>query len=296
MASEDVAIDDREARRMLDALDAGQLRKAAGEAVRKAALRVRRGVQEKVKAVAGTGRGKDYFRARGFGRLRMVKTSTGWHHTGPLYKDVKMFTYRKNRPAGMRTHVLVCVGASIIAIMESLMIADTITLNMNNESTGIAISYGRISAQVISGIGFLGAGTIFISQKKIAGLTTAASLWNVACLGLAVGMGYYIISLAGCAIVIITLALLQRLVRVNSVKHVEIKFIHRVETIAFINDYFQTIGVRVLDIDFHVENKGKYNLYTNIYTLDMQGKTTYKDIVNKLSEYANIQGIRTRNT
>ena len=135
---------------------------------------------------------------------------------------------RKNRPAGMRTHVLVCVGASIIAIMESLMIADTITLNMNNASTGIAISYGRISAQVISGIGFLGAGTIFISQKKIAGLTTAASLWNVACLGLAVGMGYYTISIAGCAIVIITLSLLQRLVRVNSVKHVEIKFIHRI--------------------------------------------------------------------
>ena len=186
---------------------------------------------------------------------------------------------RKNRPAGMRTHVLVCVGASIIAIMESLMIADTITLNMNNASTGIAISYGRISAQVISGIGFLGAGTIFISQKKIAGLTTAASLWNVACLGLAVGMGYYTISIAGCAIVIITLSLLQRLVRVNSVKHVEIKFIHRVETIAFINDYFQTIGVRVLDIDFHVENKGKYNLYTNIYTLDMQGKTCSAAVV-----------------
>ena len=203
---------------------------------------------------------------------------------------------RKNRPAGMRTHVLVCVGAATIAIMESLMIADTITLNMHTAGSGIAISYGRLSAQVISGIGFLGAGTIFISQKKIAGLTTAASLWNVACLGLAVGMGYYWIAVAGCAIVIVTLTLLQRVVRVNAVKHVEIKFIHRVETIAFINDYFQSIGVRVLDIDFHVENKGKYNLYTNIYTLDMQGKTSYKDIVNKLSEYANIQGIRTRNT
>lgn len=203
---------------------------------------------------------------------------------------------KKNRPAGMRTHVLVCVGAATIAIMESLMIADTITLNMNNGSTGIAISYGRLSAQVISGIGFLGAGTIFISQKKIAGLTTAASLWNVACLGLAVGMGYYYIAIAGCGIVIVTLTMLQRVVKVNAVKHVEIKFIHRVETIAFINDYFQSIGVHVLDIDFHVENKGKYNLYTNIYTLDMQGKATYKDIVNKLSEYANIQGIRTRNT
>lgn len=203
---------------------------------------------------------------------------------------------RKNRPAGLRTHVLVCVGASIIAIMESLIISDTITLNMNNLNTGIAVSYGRISAQVVSGIGFLGAGTIFISQKKIAGLTTAASLWNVACLGLAVGMGYYTLAVAGCLIVVITLALLQRVVHVNAVKHVEIKFIHRVETIAFINDYFQSIGVNVLDIDFHVENKGKYNLYTNIYTLDMQGKATYKDIVNKLSEYANIQGVRTRNT
>jgi len=176
------------------------------------------------------------------------------------------------------------------------MISDTITLNMNMSNTGIAVNYGRITAQVISGIGFLGAGTIFISQKKIAGLTTAASLWNVACLGLAIGMGYYVIAVAGCAIVVITLSVLQRLVRVNAVKHVEVKFIHRVETIAFINDYFQSLGVKVLDIDFHVENKGKYNLYTNIYTLDMQGKTTYKDIVNKLSEYANIQGIRTRNT
>lgn len=203
---------------------------------------------------------------------------------------------RKNRPAGMRTHVLVCVGACIIAIMESLMRADTVVLNSVATNTGVAVSFGRISAQVVSGIGFLGAGTIFISQKKIAGLTTAASLWNAACLGLAVGMGYYMLAVAGCAIVIITLSLLQRVVRVNTVKHVEIKFIHRVETIAFINDYFQSIGVKVLDIDFHVENKGKYNLYTNIYTLDMQGKTTYKDIVNKLSEFANIQGIRTRNT
>ena len=203
---------------------------------------------------------------------------------------------KKNRPAGMRTHVLVCVGACIIAIMESLMANDTMLLNGLNDNTGIAVSFGRISAQVVSGIGFLGAGTIFVSQKKIAGLTTAASLWNVACLGLAVGMGYYLISVAGCVIVVITLSLLQRLVRVNAVKHVEVKFIHRVETIAFINDYFQSVGVKVLDIDFHVENKGKYNLYTNIYTLDMQGKTSYKDIVNKLSEYANIQGIRTRNT
>lgn len=104
----------------------------------------------------------------------------------------------------MRTHVLVCVGAATIAMLETYMIADTITLNLNNPNSGIAVSMGRISAQVVSGIGFLGAGTIFISQKKIAGLTTAASLWNAACLGLAAGMGYYGLAVAGCAIVMIT--------------------------------------------------------------------------------------------
>lgn len=203
---------------------------------------------------------------------------------------------RKNRPAGLRTHVLVCVGAATIAIVESLLVADSITLNLNSASnTGVGVSLGRMSAQVISGIGFLGAGTIFISQKKIAGLTTAASLWNVACLGIAIGMGYYLIAIAGCAIVMVTLTFLQRVIRVNAMKNVEVKFIHRVETIAFINEYFQSIGVRVMDVDFHVENKGKDNLYTNIYTLDMQGKVTYMEIVNKLSEYANIQGVRTRN-
>ena len=203
---------------------------------------------------------------------------------------------KKNRPAGMRTHVLVCVGAALIAVVECMIVADTLRLNLaSGGNTGVAVSYGRLSAQVISGIGFLGAGTIFISQKKIAGLTTAASLWNAACLGLAIGMGYYLLAVAGCAIVMVTLTLLQRVVHVNAVKHVEIKFMHRVETLAFINDYFLSIGVTVVDVDFHVENMGKYNLYTNLYTLDMPSNTTYKDIVNKLSEYVNIQGIRTRN-
>ncbi len=203
---------------------------------------------------------------------------------------------KKNRPAGMRTHVLVCVGAATIAILEAYVVADTVALNAADPDSGIGVSMGRLTAQVVSGIGFLGAGTIFISQKKIAGLTTAASLWNVGCLGLAVGMGYYALAVAGCVIVIVTLTLLQRVVKVNSVKNVEVKFIHRVETLAFINAYFQEADIHVLDVDFHVENKGKYNLYTNVYTLDMQGGTTYTDIVNHLSEYANIQAIRTRNT
>ena len=202
---------------------------------------------------------------------------------------------RKNRPAGMRTHVLVCVGAATIAILESMLIHDTVSLNAANERTGIAVSVGRISAQVVSGIGFLGAGTIFVSQKKIAGLTTAASLWNVACLGLAAGMGYYKLALAGCCVVIVTLMFMQRMVHVNAIKNVEVKFIHRKETLAFINAYFEEANIKVLDVDFHVENNQDYNLYTNLYTLHLPDRTTYTDIVNHLSEHANVQSVRTRN-
>lgn len=202
---------------------------------------------------------------------------------------------RKNRPAGMRTHVLVCVGAALIAVMERYLVVDALSMNLQYANSGVAVSLGRISAQVVSGIGFLGAGTIFISQKKIAGLTTAASLWNAACLGLVAGMGFYGLAAVGCAIVMITLTVLQKVVKVNSVKHVEVKFIHRLETIAFINEIFQRLKIEVLDVDFHVENKADFNLYTNLYTLDMKGKASYIDIVNCLSEHANVQVVRTRN-
>lgn len=204
---------------------------------------------------------------------------------------------RKNRPAGMRTHVLVCVGAALIAILESYLTADVIRLNMSQGgNTGVAINLGRMSAQVISGIGFLGAGTIFMSRKKIAGLTTAASLWNVGCLGLVVGMGYYALAIAACVVVIITLTMLQRMVRVNAIKNLEVTFVKRVETLNFINHYFSEHRIKVLDVDFHVDSQGPTNVYTNLYTLDMQGKTSYTDIVNALSEFSNIQSIRTRNT
>ena len=206
----------------------------------------------------------------------------------------------KNRPAGMRTHVLVCVGAAMIAIIDYMNIAETLDMNRLYTDSGITISVGRMSAQVVSGIGFLGAGTILVSQKKIAGLTTAASLWCTACLGLAAGMGHYALAIAGVLIVIITLTLMQRVVRVNTVKNLEVWFVRRNETIPFINTYFEKQGVKVIDVDFHIENKekgkGKEKVYTNIYTLDMPGKMAYKDIVNALSEYANIEGIRTRDS
>ena len=100
----------------------------------------------------------------------------------------------KNRPAGMRTHVLVCLGAAIVALIEQMAIAQAVQL----QAVGlINVSIGRITASVVSGVGFLGAGTIVLSERHICGLTTAASLWCTACIGLAAGAGYFGIGRSG---------------------------------------------------------------------------------------------------
>ncbi len=102
-----------------------------------------------------------------------------------------------NRPAGMRTHVLVSLGACVVAITG-------VMLNINYNADP-----GRLAAQVITGVGFLGAGTILREGFHVKGLTTAASLWTVACLGIAAGYGYYSIALAGTLFAFVTLTILE---------------------------------------------------------------------------------------
>lgn len=88
-----------------------------------------------------------------------------------------------NRPAGFRTNILVCVGSALVMITSEFIF---------NKYTGMTnIDPTRLGAQVVSGIGFLGAGTIIRDGFNVRGLTTAASLWAVSCVGIAVGSGFY---------------------------------------------------------------------------------------------------------
>ena len=203
----------------------------------------------------------------------------------------------KNRPAGLRTHVLVSLGACIIALIECIFMHDVDQLT----SVHTTYNFGRMSAQVISGIGFLGAGTIFMQQKKIAGLTTAASLWNTACLGLATGYGYYWMSLIGCGLVLVVLTILQRIIPVNSLKRVEVRFVNRQTTMIFINEFFEKSGIKVLNLDFHIEsvegsNPEDSNVYTNIYTLHLPSNLNYTNVINHLATYPDIHVVRATNT
>ena len=107
----------------------------------------------------------------------------------------------KNRAAGLRTYILVCVGACLIMLTNQYI--------YQSFGTGDPV---RMGAQVVSGIGFLGAGTIIVTKRsQIKGLTTAAGLWATAGLGLALGIGFYEAALAGTLAILIVITLMQRM-------------------------------------------------------------------------------------
>jgi putative Mg2+ transporter-C (MgtC) family protein len=116
----------------------------------------------------------------------------------------------KNRPAGLRTHILVCMSATIVMLSSEFL--------LNKYGSVANIDPARLGAQVISGIGFLGAGTIIREGGSVKGLTTAASLWSVACIGLAIGMGFYEGAIFGTILLYVTLFLLGKLEKVVKIK------------------------------------------------------------------------------
>lgn len=107
----------------------------------------------------------------------------------------------KNRPAGMRTYMLVCTGACLVMLTNQYI--------FQFFGTGDPV---RMGAQVVSGIGFLGGGTIVVTRhSRIKGLTTAAGLWSAAGVGLALGIGFYEAALIGSLAIFVVMTLLQRM-------------------------------------------------------------------------------------
>ncbi len=117
--------------------------------------------------------------------------------------------------AGLRTHMLVCIGSCLIIIVSAYGFNDVLG------EKNVVLDPSRIAAQVVSGVGFLGAGTILFRGEAVKGLTTAASLWAVAGIGLAAGSGLYMTAMAGTVIVLAVLA---------GIKPIEERYRRRLQT------------------------------------------------------------------
>lgn len=110
----------------------------------------------------------------------------------------------KNKPAGIKTNILICLGSTLYTTV-SLLISQSFV------DTGYHGDPARIAAQIVSGIGFLGAGAIMQSRASILGLTTAATIWVVAAIGMCIGSGYPVVSFVFTVTVLFTLLAIDRI-------------------------------------------------------------------------------------
>ena len=159
----------------------------------------------------------------------------------------------KGQAAGFRTHILVCMGASV-AMMTGQYIYEYFDTNADP---------ARLGAQVISGIGFLGAGTIISTQaSRVRGLTTAAGLWAAACIGLAIGIGFFEAAIGATVVVMLTIVVFQRVDHFFYTRSPILRVYLDMESIDYVKGLIRTIrsnGMRVSGMELQKPKSGMQN-------------------------------------
>lgn len=188
------------------------------------------------------------------------------------------------RAAGFRTFVIVCVGSTLTTMTGIFMYEE-----------GLSMEAARIPAQIISGMGFLGAGTILVTRnKKVKGLTTAASLWTAACIGIAVGSGFYAGAIIGTLMIAVSLEVLkhaEKWIRANSKEcqiYVEISSRTALRQIV---KYSRSESIEAYEFEVSTEDLDGKKLYVVVYEAKKKNKKNIQDweaYIEKISEIENV--------
>lgn len=179
----------------------------------------------------------------------------------------------KHRPAGLRTYMVVCLGACLVMLTNQYI--------FQVFGTGDPV---RMGAQVVSGIGFLGAGTIIVTRRnQIKGLTTAAGLWASAGVGLALGIGFYEAAIAGALAVFSVMTLLQRMDNKMHSKTRALDVYVEISKDCPLGDFLHSVrelGIEVRDTQRELDTDENVRAY--ITTLHLQKRTKHRIIVESL--------------
>lgn len=189
---------------------------------------------------------------------------------------------RSGRPAGFRTHILVCLGSSLAMMTNQFIIQE----------------YGagdptRIAAQVVSGIGFLGAGTIIVTGRhQVKGLTTAAGLWATACMGLAIGIGFYKAAIISCVLIFFVTVVLHRLdntmLSKSKVMDLYIEF-NNSTSITSVADAIKSQMIHIDSIEILKPTYGNKSAIAAIMTIHLKQKRVRLDVVTKINEIDGVE-------
>lgn len=184
---------------------------------------------------------------------------------------------KEKRPAGLRTHILVSVGSTLVMITNFYIY----------EYYGGNTDPTRLGAQVISGIGFLGAGTIIVTGKnKVRGLTTAAGLWACACMGLAIGAGFYSGAIIGCLFIASVTAVLSKLdkrININSRNITIYILVNSTKAASKLLKDIQSTNVKISDIEISNNNVSSNDLIGILLGLRIPGDVCHNDFIENIT-------------
>ena len=190
----------------------------------------------------------------------------------------------KRRPAGFRTHILICLGASLTTLTSQYIY---LQLDMFTDLT-------RLGAQVIAGIGFIGAGTIIVTKRRqVKGLTTAAGLWASAIVGLAVGAGYFEAALIATAMILLVELVLSRfewfLMSTARDIHLYVEYKEN-DALEKIDEYLRNRAIAISDLHI-TKSAGSSKLPCAIYSLQLPRKMTHDRVMTALTEIAGVVSV-----
>ena len=192
---------------------------------------------------------------------------------------------RKRRPAGFRTHILICLGAAITTLTSQFIVFEL----------GLYTDLSRLGAQVIAGIGFIGAGTIIVTRnRQVKGLTTAAGLWASACMGLAIGAGFFSGALIGCALIIVTIVIFSKLEHVI-MKHTKninlyVEFEH-LDDLTLIIERIKENETRIFDVELTKKKSAENEHPYAIFSLRLPKNKSHARLVSSIAELESIRTI-----
>ena len=193
----------------------------------------------------------------------------------------------KGHPLGIRTNVLVCVSATTVMMLSKAMVAETFQLN------GM-IADPRLAQQVITGIGFLGAGTIVHSDSNIKGLTTAATVWSVGCIGLVIGFGWYPLAVLTTAIVFSALFVMdhmsKKIDRKSQSYHITVTMGQDSKLFFDVLEYLRGWEVSIDHAEATVEGEGE-SAFVEFHVKGMERAQTLMD---NLKRYEGVHTIKFR--
>lgn len=154
---------------------------------------------------------------------------------------------RKNRlkEAGIRTHVIVALASCLMMIISKYGFNDVLQLE------GVGLDPSRVAAGIVTGVGFVGAGTIFIRKQAVSGLTTAAGVWATVGVGMAIGAGLYFIGIASMGMIIVLQFLLHRnlnWLKIPVAELIAIRMDDDGEVISYVQNEFLKHGIQVINV------------------------------------------------